>query len=121
MPRLSPLAFRRLLRKNSTDAERELWGRLRARRTDRKFRRQHAVGPYILDFYCPSARLAVELDGGHHYGGEQAVRDLARDDWLKARGIRVLRYSDVDVLLEPEAVEDSIWLALEEIELARGS
>ncbi len=79
-----------------------------------KFRRQHTIGPYTLDFYCPAARLAVELDGGHHYGGPQRVRDEARDEWLLRRGIRVLRFSDLDVLLEAEAVEEAIWLAVRE-------
>lgn len=86
-----------------------------------KFRRQHTVGPYTLDFYCPAARLAVELDGGQHYEAEQRARDLARDDFLARSGIRVLRYSDRDVLLEPEGVEEDIWLALEEFGGSSGS
>ena len=79
MARLSPLAFRRVLRKKSTDAEHELWSRLRRHRMGPKFRRQHTVGPYTLDFYCPAARLAVELDGGQHYEGPQVEKDGARD------------------------------------------
>ena len=86
-----------------------------------KFRRQHTLGPYTLDFFCPAARLAVELDGSQHYEPEQRARDLARDDWLGLRGIRVLRYSDRDVLLEPEAVTEDIWLALQEIERGRSA
>lgn len=121
MARLSPLAFRRSLRRESTDAEQALWSRLRRHRMGPKFRRQHTVGPYTLDFFCPAARLAVELDGGQHYEPEQRTRDLARDGWLAGRGIRVLRYSDRDVLLEPDAVEEAIWLALQEIERARGA
>ncbi len=81
-----------------------------------KFRRQHTVGPYTLDFYCPEARLAVELDGGQHYEGPQREKDVARDAWLENAGIRVLRYSDRDMLLEAEAVEEAIWQALEEID-----
>jgi very-short-patch-repair endonuclease len=121
MTRLSPVAFRRLLRKESTDAERELWRRLRDHGMGPKFRRQHTVGPYTLDFYCPAARLAVELDGGQHYEPEQQSRDLARDEWLAGRGIRVLRFSDRDVLLEPEGVQEAIWHALEEIDRVRGA
>lgn len=121
MGRLEPLAFRRLLRKKSTDAEHELWSRLRRHRMGPKFRRQHTVGPYTLDFYCPAAQLAIELDGGQHYEPGQRMRDLARDDWLADQGIRVLRYSDRDVLLEPEAVEEAIWQTLEEIDKARSA
>jgi very-short-patch-repair endonuclease len=121
MPRLSPLAFRRVLRKKSTDAEQVLWSRLRRHRMGRKFRRQHTVGPYTLDFYCPAARLAVELDGGQHYEGPQRERDVVRDAWLEQQGIRVLRYSDCDMLLEPDGVEEAIWQALEEIDKARSA
>lgn len=119
MARLSPLEFRRLLRKRSTDAEYELWSRLRRHRMGPKFRRQHTVGPYTLDFYCPAARLAIELDGGQHYEGPQRDRDVARDAWLGEQGIRVVRYSDRDVLLEPEAVEEAIWELLREIDRAK--
>ena len=86
-----------------------------------KFRRQHTVGPYTLDFYCPAARLAVELDGGQHYEGPQRVRDVARDAWLEKQGVRVLRYSDRDVLLEAEAVEEDIWQALKESDKPRSA
>ncbi len=79
-----------------------------------KFRRQHTVGPYTLDFYCPAARVAVELDGGQHYEGVQRAKDEARDEWLANRAIRVIRYSDREVLLETEAVEEAIWLAVSE-------
>jgi ATP-dependent helicase HrpA/adenine-specific DNA-methyltransferase len=103
------LDLRRLLRQRSTDAERALWWALRDRRLGPKFRRQHAVGPYVLDFYCVSARVAVELDGGHHYDGAQHERDLARDAWLHREGIRVLRFSDREALLETEAVCEAIW------------
>jgi very-short-patch-repair endonuclease len=118
MPRLPALEFRRLLRKRSTDAERELWYRLRRHHLGPKFRRQHTVGPYTLDFYCPAARLAVELDGGQHYEEIQLMRDGARDRWLAARGIRVLRFSDRDVLVEAEAVEEAIWRAIRETPLS---
>lgn len=114
MRRLPPLEFRRLLRKRATDAEHELWGRVRRHRLGPKFRRQHTFGPYTLDFYCPDAHLAVELDGGQHYDGIQRLKDLARDEWLAKRGVRVLRFSDRDLLLEPDAVEETIWRAVSE-------
>jgi very-short-patch-repair endonuclease len=54
----------------------------------------------------------VELDGGQHYDGIQRLKDLARDEWLAKRGVRVLRFSDRDLLLEPDAVEETIWRAV---------
>jgi len=81
-----------------------------------KFRRQHTVGPYTLDFYCPAARLAIELDGGQHFEGAQRTRDEVRDGWLAGQGIRVLRYSDREVLLEMSSVEEAIWQEVRERE-----
>lgn len=77
------------------------------------------MGPYTLDFFCPAARLAIELDGGQHFEGAQREKDAARDAWLAGQGIRVLRFSDLDVLLEPEVVEEVIRDALERIDMAR--
>jgi very-short-patch-repair endonuclease len=84
------------LRRSSTEAEARLWSRLRARQlAGAKFRRQHQMGRFVLDFYCPNARLAVEVDGGHHYEEAQAAYDAERTEVLKALGIRVLRFSNV--------------------------
>jgi very-short-patch-repair endonuclease len=63
-----------------------------------RFRRQHPVGPYILDFYCPSARLAIEIDGTAHDFGDRPQRDDARDAWLVAKGIGTLRIPAADVM-----------------------
>ena len=73
-----------------------------------KFRRQHVVGPYILDFYCAERRLAVELDGGQHNEAENRRRDEARTAYLEERGIMVLRYSNLEALRETEAVLEAI-------------
>jgi very-short-patch-repair endonuclease len=67
-----------------------------------KFRRQHPIGPYILDFYCAEMRLAVEVDGAVHEQKEQAVHDAQRDAWLAERGIRVMRFAARDVLADDE-------------------
>ena len=76
-----------------------LWNALRRRSiSELRFRRQHPVGPYILDFFCPSARLAVEVDGAVHDTGTQARHDERRNDWLAARHIRVLRVAAADIL-----------------------
>lgn len=96
---------RRELRQNQTDAEKALWARLRSKRFyGLKFFRQYSIGPYILDFYCPTLKLAVELDGGHHNQSENRNYDLARSEYLKAQGIEVFRYWDNEVLLNMEEV-----------------
>ena len=99
----------RRLRREQTDAERTLWRMLRGRRLGGlKFRRQHVVGPWILDFYCPECRLAVELDGGQHNEAENRRRDEARTAFLEDRGVAVLRYSNLEALRETEAVLEDI-------------
>jgi adenine-specific DNA-methyltransferase len=67
-----------------------------------------------LDFYCPAARLAVEIDGGQHNSPEGRGRDEQREIWLQAKGIRVVRFWNHDVLANPEAVLESIWVALQD-------
>ncbi|MDI6027210.1 endonuclease domain-containing protein [Corticibacterium sp. UT-5YL-CI-8] len=76
-----------------------LWEQLRQLRLDGlRFRRQHPIGPYVLDFYCPKARLAVEVDGAHHHVPAGLVRDRLRDSWLKRKGLHVLRIPASDIL-----------------------
>src|SRR5215213_8286813 len=89
----------RALRRALTLPEVVLWQALRGGRVGGlRFRRQHPIGPYVLDFYCPSARLAVEVDGAAHDLAEQAGRDLRRDAWLADEDIQVLRVLAADVL-----------------------
>jgi adenine-specific DNA-methyltransferase len=91
-----------------TDAEALLWMLLRNRRiAGAKFRRQHPVGRYILDFYCGEKKLGVELDGGQH--GEAVEYDQLRDGWLQAQGIRMLRFWNNQMLAETEAVMEVIF------------
>jgi very-short-patch-repair endonuclease len=105
------LSRRRELRRNATDAERALWSLLRSRQlSDLKFRRQHSVGPYILDFYCAACKLAVELDGGQHLTPAGEQHDQKRTDYLAARGVRVLRFSNRDLLTEADGVLQAIIL-----------
>ena len=106
------LTFARELRKQQTDAEQLIWGLLRDRRlANAKFRRQHPVEAgekkYILDFYCPELKLAIELDGGQH--SEGAARDANRSAALEKLDITVLRFWNNDVLAQTEAVLESIW------------
>jgi len=105
--RLKPL--RRKLRANLTPAEAALWKRLQKSQLEgRKFRRQHSVGAYILDFYCPAERLAVELDGAAHNHEQAYLKDTARDDYLRSLGITVLRFENCDVLKNLDGVLSEI-------------
>ena len=82
----------RQLRKDMSPPEAVLWRCLRNKGLNGlKFRRQHPLGPYILDFYCDAAKLAVEIDGIAHTQAEQAAHDARRDHWLADQGVRTLR------------------------------
>jgi very-short-patch-repair endonuclease len=93
-PKLTPLAQR--LRKDMTKEERRLWYDF-LKGLPAGFRRQAVLGSYIVDFYCPSAKLVVELDGSQHFEAEGQAADRVRDEYLAGRGLRVLRYSNADV------------------------
>ncbi len=83
------------LRTNSTSAEATLWHHLKARKLyGKKFRRQHSIENYIVDFYCPQEKLIVELDGKDHYGTGGQEYDAARDARLKKLGFRILRFEN---------------------------
>jgi very-short-patch-repair endonuclease len=110
-PRL--LSYARRMRAEATDAEKRLWQRLRNRQLDGyKFRRQATVGGYILDFYCPAAKLAIELDGGQHAEEHAVGYDAGRTSALGRLGITVLRFWDHDVLRDTDAVLRTIHRAL---------
>jgi very-short-patch-repair endonuclease len=81
----------------------KLWSILRTRPNGIKFRRQHPLGRYVLDFYCPQARLPIEVDGIAHEMGSNPDRDVARDAWIMDQGVTVLRIPARDVLDEIEA------------------
>ncbi|MCL1634680.1 DUF559 domain-containing protein [Luteimonas sp. SX5] len=99
----------RRLRREQTDAERELWQRLRgAQIAARKFRRQHPIPPYIADFCCIETKLIIELDGSQH----SAESDAARTRFLEAGGWKLIRFWDSDVLLNIDGVLDAIWNAV---------
>ena len=100
----------RELRKNMTDAERLLWSRVRRKQIKSvQFYRQKPLGNYIVDFYCPAANLVVKVDGGQHYTEEGKARDRRRDDDLVSLDLKVLRFSNLDVLKEIDAVLQVIW------------
>ena len=111
-PKLLSLA--RSLRRRQTDAERVMWHLVRRRQLGAKFRRQHPIEPYVLDFYCHELRLAVEVDGAGHMQPTKRAEDHQRSAALQAQGIRVIRFTNVEVLLETDAVAEALWLACEE-------
>jgi very-short-patch-repair endonuclease len=81
----------RELRRDLSPPEARLWQILRTRPGGLKFRRQHPLGPYVLDFYCPSAKLSIEIDGDVHGMGDNPERDEKRDEWVRGRRIEILR------------------------------
>lgn len=100
---------RRSLRKEGTPAEATLWCFLqRSQLKGRKFRRQHSVGNYILDFYCPAEKLAVELDGKEHFTSAGYERDQDREAYLKNLNIRVIRFENDEVFWNVEVVLEKI-------------
>ena len=92
----------RLLRKELSLPEVILWRELRRRPNGLKFRRQHPAGPYVLDFACVSARLAIEIDGSGH--DTRGHHDLVRDEWLANQGFLTMRIAARDVLQDLDAV-----------------
>jgi inosine/xanthosine triphosphate pyrophosphatase family protein/very-short-patch-repair endonuclease len=109
--------FARQLREQQTDAESLLWSLLRDRRLGGfKFRRQHPVAPYVLDFYCHDVKLAIELDGGQHNTEEEKQHDAHRSEFLANQGIRVVRYWNHEVMHETESVLESILIASSGVE-----
>jgi very-short-patch-repair endonuclease len=101
----------RSLRKQMTPPERRLWNVLKCRPDGLKFRRQHPLGPYVLDFFCHEAAVAVEVDGLAHELGCNPVRDSRRDEWVAEQGVRTLRFRATDVRDNLEGVLTTIAAA----------
>jgi len=102
------------LRSTSTDAEKRLWRLLYTFRTSGyHFRKQSQVGDYFPDFVCHHAQLIIEVDGGQHYADAGLAHDATRDAFLRSRGYDVLRFSNLDVLTNPDGVFDIIAQSLE--------
>ena len=98
----------RALRRNMTLPEGLLWRVLRERPEGLKFRRQHPIGRCIVDFYCPAAKLVIEIDGESHSMGDRPERDARRDWWLKSQGLRILRFNAGDVMKDLQTVLTAI-------------
>lgn len=100
---------RRNLRNNGTSAEATLWRFLqKSQLKGRKFRRQHSVDNCVLDFYCPAEKLAIELDGDHHFSSAQWLHDQKRNEDLRAQGIIVLRFENDEVFHALEALLEKV-------------
>ena len=101
--------FRATLRKNSTSAEAKLWEILKSTKMDGiKFRRQHSIGNYVVDFYCPEKKLIIELDGAPHGEYHQIQKDENRDKYLESFGFVVVRFENRIVFQDPEYLKSDI-------------
>jgi very-short-patch-repair endonuclease len=99
----------RRLRRDATKAEKKLWYLLqRGQMAGLSFRRQHPLGKYIIDFYCSPLKLAIEVDGGQHNELSRQAHDERRSQWLRGKGVTVLRFWNNDVLQNIEGVWDEI-------------
>ena len=106
----------RRLRKDQTDAEQKLWSLLRNRQLyEVKFRRQFPIDSYIIDFYTPKYKLGIEADGGQHYEETGKIQDEIRERALAKYGIKILRFSDRDILTNIDGVYENIERTICEI------
>jgi len=105
--------YRKTLRNNATETEKLLWGFLRKKRLGVKFVRQYGIGKYIVDFYCPSKELVIEIDGSQHKKDNAVVYDKQRTEYLEEIGITVLRFSNNDIYNRIDEVCNEIlkWIS----------
>ncbi|NHF57807.1 endonuclease domain-containing protein [Flavobacteriaceae bacterium TP-CH-4] len=101
------------LRQRMTEPEKILWEALKTKPFGFKFRRQHPINYYILDFYCHQKRLSIEVDGGYHLAKKQKERDKRKIDYLNSVDIREIRFSNEEVLHQRDSILQKIKLALE--------
>jgi very-short-patch-repair endonuclease len=92
------------LRKNPTEPEKRFWQALRGKQLGVKFRRQHGIGHYVVDFYCPEWALVVELDGDSHFNADVQASDAKRDAYLRSLGLRVLRFTNLEIMRNLDGV-----------------
>ncbi len=109
---------RQQLRNEAPPAERKLWAHLRGEQLGAKFRRQFSVERYVLDFYCPRLRLAIEVDGESHAGDEAQAYDAVRQSEIEALGIVFLRFSNQEIYRNAQSVAETIRLKVEELKAA---
>ena len=85
-----------------------LWNLIRRKPDGVKFRRQHPLGDYVLDFYCAEAKICIEVDGIIHDMGDNPPHDAERDEWLREQGVEVLRIPASDALKSPEDIAEAL-------------
>jgi very-short-patch-repair endonuclease len=95
---------RRILRKRMTDAEKLVWSELKKRANRTKYRRQYSIGPYIIDFYCPNKKLAIEIDGYSHNNPDSIEYDEYRDKYIGSLGIKTIRFTNTEVYKQLDEV-----------------
>lgn len=96
------------MRKDATDAEKILWYNIRNSKLGFKFFRQYSIEGYVLDFYCPEKRLAIEVDGGYHNKPNTKAYDEYRQKWIEAYSIRIVRFRNEEVINNKKLVVDKI-------------
>jgi len=100
----------RVLRKNMTKSEMLLWSRIKRKQIkEAQFYRQKPIGNYIADFYCPKAKLIIEIDGSQHYEEKGIKKDKIRDEYFESLGLKVLRFTNLDVLKNLNGVLEKIY------------
>ena len=110
------LEFAKTMRSNATDAEHLMWQLIRAKRfMNLKFRRQHVIAPYIVDFYCHELGLVIELDGSQHGTNDAIKYDAERTKFLEALDLKVVRYWNDDVLSRTDIVLKDLWWKCSEL------
>jgi very-short-patch-repair endonuclease len=102
------------LRRTQTDAEKKLWGRLRNKHFMKlKFYRQQGIGNYIADFWCPDKKIVIEIDGSQHQEEPNLEYDNKRKEYFNCLGIRVVRFNNVDVLMNIDEVLEHLYCFIE--------
>ncbi|WP_404970463.1 endonuclease domain-containing protein [Vibrio campbellii] len=101
--------IRRQLRTNMPKPEEILWQRIRRKQLGVKFRRQHGIGRYIVDFYCAELNLVIEIDGDSHFSDEGKEKDTIRDAFMETLGIKVLRFTNEEVMKQTESVLERLF------------
>jgi very-short-patch-repair endonuclease len=114
--RKSEKEARRLLRTSLPTAELILWSKLKNRQIcAQKFRRQFSIGPYVVDFYCPAVKLAIEIDGDSHFQPGQQEKDKRRQQFIESVGIQFLRFRNVEIRENLRGVLEAIYRQIQEL------
>jgi len=118
--RKTELEKRRLLRKNTTEAEKRVWMCLRKRQIcNERFLRQFSIKQFVLDFYCPRLRLAIEIDGGIHFANEDVIQyDIDRQEYIESLGIEFLRFTNEHVFEDLDEVMKLIEVRVKGMQLS---